>query len=85
MEERARKLGGSFRIQTSAGIGTEVTVRVSFDAMQQPALLAALNAAPTAGRIIARIGPVLGMTSASTTGALGLEFDGTLAAKYEAQ
>jgi signal transduction histidine kinase len=36
MEERARKLGGSFRIQTSAGIGTEVTVRVSFDAMQQP-------------------------------------------------
>jgi signal transduction histidine kinase len=36
MEERARKLGGSFRIQTSAGVGTEVTVRVSFDAMQQP-------------------------------------------------
>jgi cell division protein FtsI (penicillin-binding protein 3) len=48
-------------------------------------VLAALNAAPTAGRIIARIGPLLGMTSASTTGALGLEFDGTLAAKYEAQ
>ncbi|MGZ5918819.1 MAG: peptidoglycan D,D-transpeptidase FtsI family protein [Hyphomicrobium sp.] len=48
-------------------------------------VLAALNAAPTAGRIIARIGPVLGMMSASTTGASGVEFDGTLAAKYEAQ
>jgi signal transduction histidine kinase len=36
MEERARKLGGSFRIQTAAGVGTEVTVKVSFDAMQQP-------------------------------------------------
>ena len=36
MEERARKLGGTFRIQTSAGVGTEVTVKVSFDAMQQP-------------------------------------------------
>ena len=36
MEERARKLGGSFRIQTAAGVGTEVTVNVSFDAMQQP-------------------------------------------------
>jgi signal transduction histidine kinase len=36
MEERARKLGGNFRIQTAAGVGTEVTVRVSFDAMQQP-------------------------------------------------
>ena len=36
MEERARKLGGTFRLQTSAGAGTEVTVRVSFNAMQQP-------------------------------------------------
>ncbi|WP_051979745.1 sensor histidine kinase [Edaphobacter aggregans] len=36
MEERSRKLGGSFRIQTSAGLGTEVTVKVAFDAMQQP-------------------------------------------------
>ena len=36
MEERARKLGGSFRIQTASGVGTEVTVKVSFDAMQQP-------------------------------------------------
>ena len=48
-------------------------------------VLAALNAAPTAGRIITRIGPVLGMMSASTTGASGVEFDGTLAAKYEAR
>jgi len=48
-------------------------------------VLAALNAAPTTGRIIARIGPVLGMMSTSTTGASGVEFDGTLAAKYEAQ
>ena len=36
MEERARKLGGTFRLQTSVGAGTEVTVRVSFNAMQQP-------------------------------------------------
>ncbi len=36
MEERARKLGGSFRIQTSAGAGTEVVVKVAFNAMQQP-------------------------------------------------
>jgi signal transduction histidine kinase/ligand-binding sensor domain-containing protein len=37
MEERARKLGGTLRLQTAAGAGTEVTVRVSFNAMQQPA------------------------------------------------
>jgi ligand-binding sensor domain-containing protein/signal transduction histidine kinase len=37
MEERTRKLGGTFRLQSSAGQGTEVTVRVSFNAMQQPA------------------------------------------------
>jgi signal transduction histidine kinase len=36
MEERARKLGGTLRLQTSIGAGTEVTVRVSFNAMQQP-------------------------------------------------
>jgi len=53
-------------------------------------VLAALNAAPTTGRIIARIGPVLGMMSASAAGASGVAFDGTgfdgtLAAKYEAQ
>ena len=33
MEERARKLGGTLRLQTSAGAGTEVTVRLSFPAM----------------------------------------------------
>jgi ligand-binding sensor domain-containing protein/signal transduction histidine kinase len=37
MEERARKLGGTLRLQTTAGIGTEVMVRVSFNALQQPA------------------------------------------------
>jgi signal transduction histidine kinase len=37
MEERARKLGGTLRLQTAAGSGTEVTVRVSFNAVQQPA------------------------------------------------
>ena len=36
MEERARKLGGTLRLQTSVGAGTEVTVRVSFNAMQLP-------------------------------------------------
>jgi ligand-binding sensor domain-containing protein/signal transduction histidine kinase len=35
MEERARKLGGTLRLQTSAGAGTEVTVRVPFNTMQQ--------------------------------------------------
>jgi signal transduction histidine kinase len=35
MEERARKLGGTLRLQTSAGAGTEVTVKLSFPAMQQ--------------------------------------------------
>lgn len=33
MEERARKLGGTMRLQTSAGAGTEVTVKLSFPAM----------------------------------------------------
>jgi signal transduction histidine kinase len=36
MEERARKLGGTFRLQTSAGSGTEVLVKVAFNAMEQP-------------------------------------------------
>ncbi len=36
MQERARKLGGSFRIQGSPDLGTEVMVRVPFNAMQQP-------------------------------------------------
>ncbi len=36
MEERARKLGGTFRLQTSAGGGTEVLVKVAFNAMEQP-------------------------------------------------
>jgi cell division protein FtsI (penicillin-binding protein 3) len=47
-------------------------------------VLAALNAAPTTGRIIARIGPVLGMMSVSAD-AKGAAFDGALPAKYEAQ
>jgi signal transduction histidine kinase len=36
MEERARKLGGSFRIQELTGSGTEVMVKVPFNATQQP-------------------------------------------------
>jgi ligand-binding sensor domain-containing protein/signal transduction histidine kinase len=36
MEERARKLGGTLRLQTSVGGGTEVAVNVPFNAMQQP-------------------------------------------------
>lgn len=36
MEERARKLGGTLRLHSSVGAGTEVTVRVSFNAMQLP-------------------------------------------------
>jgi cell division protein FtsI (penicillin-binding protein 3) len=49
-------------------------------------VLAALNAAPTAGRIIARIGPVLGMLpEAAAARALGVAFDGTAPAKYEAR
>ncbi len=36
MEERARKIGGTFRLQTSAEAGTEVTVKVSFSAARQP-------------------------------------------------
>jgi signal transduction histidine kinase len=36
MEERTRKLGGTFRLQTTVGGGTEVSVRVPFNAMQLP-------------------------------------------------
>jgi signal transduction histidine kinase len=36
MEERARKLGGTLRVLTSVGGGTEITVKVSFNALQQP-------------------------------------------------
>ena len=36
MEERARKLGGTLRVLTSLGSGTEINVRVSFNALQQP-------------------------------------------------
>ncbi len=35
MEERARKLGGTLRVQTSAGAGTEVTVKLSFPDMRE--------------------------------------------------
>lgn len=34
MEERARKLGGNFKLQSSAGNGTEITVKVGFHALQ---------------------------------------------------
>jgi len=37
MEERARKLGGTLRLLTSPGGGTEITVKVSFNALQHPA------------------------------------------------
>lgn len=47
-------------------------------------VLAALNAAPTAGHIIARIGPMLGTSAASAdTGQTGMAFDGSSPAKYE--
>ena len=36
MEERTRKLGGTFRLQTAVGSGTEITVWVPFNAMQLP-------------------------------------------------
>jgi signal transduction histidine kinase len=37
MQERARKIGGAFRIQGLPGHGTEVTVRVGFKPVQQAA------------------------------------------------
>ncbi|MFT4111367.1 triple tyrosine motif-containing protein [Silvibacterium sp.] len=36
MEERARKLGGQFRLNSAASSGTEVTVTVSFNKIHQP-------------------------------------------------
>jgi signal transduction histidine kinase len=35
MEERARKLGGSLRVETSAGNGTEILVHVPFRMQMQ--------------------------------------------------
>ena len=53
-------------------------------AAAQNKVLAALNAAPTAGHIISRIGPMLGTSSVSAvSGAKGMAFDGTAPAKYE--
>lgn len=48
-------------------------------------VLASRNAAPTAGRLISRIGPLLGLlpTQAAIPGAPGLAFDASSAAKYE--
>lgn len=36
MKERARKLGGTLHMETTVGVGTEVRVKVSFNAMQLP-------------------------------------------------
>ena len=36
MEERARKLGGALKLESSPGVGTEVTVSVPFNALEQP-------------------------------------------------
>jgi cell division protein FtsI (penicillin-binding protein 3) len=50
-------------------------------------VLAARNAAPTAGRVIARVGPLLGMlpSQAGVPGGAGLAFDAAAPAKYEAR
>jgi cell division protein FtsI (penicillin-binding protein 3) len=49
-------------------------------------VLAGLNAAPTAGRVVGRIGPLLGMMPAGRTASVpGMAFDATSPAKYEAQ
>jgi cell division protein FtsI (penicillin-binding protein 3) len=48
-------------------------------------VLAGLNAAPTAGRVIGRIGPLLGILPGTTAPAAGMAFDATSAAKYEAR
>jgi cell division protein FtsI (penicillin-binding protein 3) len=50
-------------------------------------VLASRNAAPTAGRVISRIGPLLGMlpTQAAATGGTGMAFDASSPAKYEAR
>jgi cell division protein FtsI (penicillin-binding protein 3) len=48
-------------------------------------VLASRNAAPTAGRVIARVGPLLGLlpTQAALPGAPSVAFDASAAAKYE--
>jgi cell division protein FtsI (penicillin-binding protein 3) len=50
-------------------------------------VLASRNAAPTVGRIISRIGPLLGMmpTQAAAAGGTGMAFDAAAPAKYEAR
>jgi len=50
-------------------------------------VLASRNAAPTAGRIISRIGPLLGMlpTQAAAAGGTSMAFDAAAHAKYEAR
>jgi cell division protein FtsI (penicillin-binding protein 3) len=49
-------------------------------------VVAGLNAAPTAGRVIARIGPLLGMLPAKEAAlSSGMAFDATSPAKYEAR
>jgi cell division protein FtsI (penicillin-binding protein 3) len=49
-------------------------------------VLAGLNAAPTAGRVVGRIGPLLGMMPTGRTASVpGMAFDATSPAKYEAQ
>ncbi len=50
-------------------------------------VLASRNAAPTAGRVISRIGPLLGVmpTQAAAAGGTGMAFDASVHAKYEAR
>jgi cell division protein FtsI (penicillin-binding protein 3) len=49
-------------------------------------VLAGLNAAPTVGQIVARIGPLLGIMPANRTASIpGMVFDATSPAKYEAR
>jgi len=49
-------------------------------------VLAGLNAAPTAGRVVGRIGPLLGIMPAGRTLSVpGMAFDATSPAKYEAR
>ncbi len=49
-------------------------------------VVAGLNAAPTAGQIVGRIGPLLGIMPADQTASMpGMAFDATSPAKYEAR
>ena len=50
-------------------------------------VLASRNAAPTAGRVVARVGPLLGLlpAQAAAPGASSVAFDGASPAKYEAR